>query len=317
MTTTSPPPDLRPGALNTEMRRMRLSDLTLLDDGQNARYMTNQQLQRLVDNIKEDGCLTSVPLAQQLPDGTLLVLSGNHRVEAAIEALGPDTEVDVMVTLDDLPRARQVALQLSHNSIVGQDDPVILKALYEEIEDIDWREYAGLDDDTLGLLDKIDIAALSEPNLEFQSLSIMFLPHELEAAKAVMDDAVSMIRSGDERWAALYQEHDRLLDALDLTTGAYDIRDRASALAIILAIFEKHSSDLKDGFVDPTGQHAHDGWVPVATITATDRLPAQVAAKLSNAAERMIGNGEIKADERWQVIDRLVDAYMAQGKTDG
>lgn len=43
----------------------------------------------------------------------------------------------------------RIAIQLSHNAIVGQDDPDILKKLYDKILDIDLKEYSGLDDKTL------------------------------------------------------------------------------------------------------------------------------------------------------------------------
>lgn len=296
--------------IETRVVRMRLGDLKLLDDGQNARFMTNQEFTRLVSNLREDGALTSVPLARLMDDGRYEVVSGNHRVQAAIEAFGRETEVDVMVTDQTLSRERLIALQLSHNAIVGQDDPAILKALYEEIDDIDWREYVGLDDEALGLLDDIDIAPLSEPNLEFQSLSIMFLPHELEAAVKVVDEAKAMIRAGDERWAALYAEHDRVLDALDLASGAHDIKDRASSLAIILDIFQRHAGDLVDGFVDDDGSAIHDGWVPIATVTGTDRVPAEVAARLHEVVEKMVAAGEVVTNERWRVVERLAAAYL-------
>lgn len=51
----------------------------------NARYMTNEQFRNLVENIKRDGQLSSVPFCVKV-DGKYRVLSGNHRVMAAKEA---------------------------------------------------------------------------------------------------------------------------------------------------------------------------------------------------------------------------------------
>lgn len=52
----------------------------------NARFMRHEEFQRLVANVKQDGQLTSAPFAARNPDGTYEVLSGNHRVQAAIAA---------------------------------------------------------------------------------------------------------------------------------------------------------------------------------------------------------------------------------------
>lgn len=52
----------------------------------NARFMRHEEFQRLVANVKKDGQLTSAPFAARNADGTYEVLSGNHRVQAAIAA---------------------------------------------------------------------------------------------------------------------------------------------------------------------------------------------------------------------------------------
>ena len=101
---------------------------------------------------------------------------GNHRVQAAISA-GLET-IPCIITDDEMSEEQRIAIQLSHNAIVGQDDPDVLKKLYDKILDIDLKEYSGLDDKTLGLLDKASSQAMSEANLEFQVLSIVYLPAE-------------------------------------------------------------------------------------------------------------------------------------------
>jgi len=52
----------------------------------NARFMTNIVFTNLVNNIKRDKQLASVPLLYKRPDGMYIVLSGNHRLQAAIAA---------------------------------------------------------------------------------------------------------------------------------------------------------------------------------------------------------------------------------------
>ena len=137
----------------------------------NARFMKPEVFRRLVENVRRDGVLTSLPFCVREGEG-LRVLSGNHRVLAAIEA--GLVEVDVLVSLTPLSIARQRAIQLSHNSLTGEDDPVTLRELFGEIEDLDWREaFASiaprlkgevwlapfaLYDDTTNMLDTVSLA---------------------------------------------------------------------------------------------------------------------------------------------------------------
>lgn len=81
----------------------------------NARYMRHEEYQRLVANVKRDGQLTSAPFACKDGD-KYLVLSGNHRTQAAIAA-GLET-IPCIVTDDELSEDQKISIQLSHNSLV-------------------------------------------------------------------------------------------------------------------------------------------------------------------------------------------------------
>jgi hypothetical protein len=48
--------------------------------------MKAEQFQALVENVKKDGNLSSLPLCYREKDGKLRVLSGNHRVQAGRQA---------------------------------------------------------------------------------------------------------------------------------------------------------------------------------------------------------------------------------------
>jgi ParB-like nuclease domain len=76
--------------LQTRVIRVQLSELQLLE--KNARYLKGPLFNRLVENIKADGCLTSFPLVARQGDA-LTVISGNHRVSAAIKAGIGETDV--------------------------------------------------------------------------------------------------------------------------------------------------------------------------------------------------------------------------------
>lgn len=87
----------------------------------NARVLSKDTFQQLTANIRRDKRLSSVPLCYRASDGVLDVLSGNHRVSAGIEA-GVE-HILVMVIEEDLSVSQRIAIQLSHNALVGSDDP--------------------------------------------------------------------------------------------------------------------------------------------------------------------------------------------------
>lgn len=250
----------------TRIARMDPRDLVLLEV--NARFMRHEQFTRLVDNVKRDGALTSVPLAARMAgegEARYEVLSGNHRTRAAIEA-GLHA-IDVMLIDEVLPDAQRKALQLAHNAIAGEDDPATLQALYESIDDIDWREYSGLDDKQLNLLADVKIGSLSEANLEFQSLNITFLPEELDRVKEVFEEA-RRLSTADERWIARYSQHERLLTAMSDASKSYDVTNTATSLDLILDVFERHLGEIVAGWWDEEADATRHGkHVPLGPVT--------------------------------------------------
>jgi hypothetical protein len=135
--------------------------------------MKAEQFNQLVDNLRRDGVLTSHALVH---DG--VVLSGNHRVLAAIKA-GIE-EAEVIEIVGPLSEARKLALQLSHNSVVGQDDPSVLASLYGEL-DLDLKLYSGVTDDMLKSIDDLKIASLSAGATQYQDVLLTFLPEDAMA----------------------------------------------------------------------------------------------------------------------------------------
>ena len=182
-------------------------ELKLLE--KNARYMKAEQFQSLVENIKKDGNLSSLPLCYREKDGKLRVLSGNHRVQAGRQA-GVE-QILVMVVGDEKDADERLAIQLSHNAIAGQDDLVILKELWEAITDVQAKVYAGLDSDTVKALQGIQFAAIAEQRLQYKIVTFTFLGHEVENLDELLK-AIAVAFASDvvylatlEAYAPLYE----------------------------------------------------------------------------------------------------------------
>ncbi|MGC0418393.1 ParB N-terminal domain-containing protein [Embleya sp. AB8] len=275
----------------------------------NARYMTKEEYDRLVANVKEDGCLTSVPLvygAGEYDEGRELVLSGNHRCDAAVEA--EVFEIDVMLIDDPQEKDQLIARQISHNSISGRDDPATLKQLYDEIEDVDWRAYSGLDDEQLQLLAEVSPEGLSEANLDFATVSLVFLPPELEAAREAFEQA----RLGQNAsWLAARADYEQTLDTLASTHAAHKVGNVATALHAILAIVENHITDLQQGYTSPDGEPLHSGTVGLETVLGARHLPAPAAVTINKAIAAAEGRGEITQGQGWRLLERLAGKYLS------
>lgn len=214
-------------------------EIELLD--KNARYMTHDMFTSLVDNVKKDGALSSLPLCWKNPEGKLVVLSGNHRVQAATHA-GLEF-VMILVIERDLTRSEQVAIQLSHNAISGKDDQAILKSLWEEIEDIDLRMYAGLDSELLAELDKLEFITISDAQPEFKQIIFLFLPEEVSQIRELLQET-EVLFSEDTTYIDSLRHYDQVFSALIEVKEKFNIVSNPTALMKIFELAQERLSEI-------------------------------------------------------------------------
>lgn len=271
----------------------------------NARYMKHEEFNRLVDNIRRDGKLTSTPFLCKDEDGRWLCLSGNHRTKAAIE-VGLST-ITCLATDDPLTKEQQIAIQLSHNAIAGQDDPATLKALYEQILDTSLKQYSGLDDKTLELLDKFSSISISEANLTFQTLSMVFLPDELDAARKVIDEAKDRAKSSKDIWLTRMQDYEAWLDAQETVSSAYNVKNVATAVEIILKIFQRNVTQCSEGWEETIDNKRY---VPIETVIGRTKIPAEDAKVIKKALDTMVGTSQIDSKALYGGLTMLCQQYL-------
>jgi hypothetical protein len=292
--------------IQTRIIQVDPRELKLLE--KNARFMKSDVFRRLVENIRNDGCLTSVPFAwRESDDAPWEVLSGNHRTMAAIEA--GIAIINLMVTDERLPRERRIAIQISHNAIEGEDDPAILRSLWDEINSVEMKVYAGLDDKTLEQLAKVDLTALSEVSLETRQVTFMFLPNEAEQVAEAFEQAKQLL-SSKEVYLARMADYDRALDAVAASGASYGVKNTATSMAIVMDTFERHITDLQEGYLDEDGEATHDGWVPLATIVGSSTVPADVAAVLTRLVKRMEKDGDVTDKAKWRALELAAADYL-------
>jgi hypothetical protein len=292
--------------MKTQTVKGNPKDLVQLKE--NARYMKHEEFQRLVQNIREDGCLTSHPLVYPEENGELIILSGNHRVAAAIEA-GLE-EIEWIQIEEHLTDAKKIAMQLSHNALVGHDDMDILKSLYEQIDDMNLKMYSGLDDKTLELMDKASPDSIGEASLETKMVSLIFLPSDLEKAKEELEKATKLTAS-DERWLMYGKDYDNYMDSIEATQAAYGIKNTATAFSLIMDMFSRNIIQLQEGYIDGPSKDDSSRWVPLATILGNSKIPQGAAKVLIKAVEKLKDSGEVSKDNLWQALEYLAADYLA------
>jgi hypothetical protein len=206
-------------------------DLRLLE--KNARFMKAEQFQTLVENVKKDGNLSQLPFCYRESDGRLRVLSGNHRVRAAIAAGVEQTLV--LVAREEKSPDERLAIQLSHNAISGQDDLVILKELWESILDVQSKLYAGLDSDTIKSLEGIQFASISEQRLKYKLANFMFLPEEIEDLNALLKET-ALAFSADTVYLANLNTYDAFFDLVVKIKKKCVIKNSAAAFLKLMEL---------------------------------------------------------------------------------
>jgi hypothetical protein len=189
--------------------------------------MKGAQFNRFVANLRRDGCLTSLPLVHRV-DGVLAVAAGNHRVLAAIKA-GIE-ESDAIEVTSPLTREQFVALQLSHNAIVGQDDPSILQSLYLELG-FEWKEYSGLTDDAFKVED-LDLTVMRVEQPFYEELHISFLPPDAAIFNGWLDK-VGKSNAAVQREVGAYQDFRLFFDTLLAVKSARGIHNAAVGLRMM------------------------------------------------------------------------------------
>jgi len=174
--------------INNLIKPYQLAYVSPTDDCEllqrNAHYMEKEMLDKLTSNVREDGFLSQLPFAMKKPDGKYLILSGNHRVRAAVKA---DLPYILILYVDQLPRDKQIAYQLSHNSLVGKDDLQMLKEIFAEIENINMKEFSGLNDLNFLELEKISLPSINEDDIELHELKLIFIKSKKDKIDKLFD----------------------------------------------------------------------------------------------------------------------------------
>lgn len=104
--------------------------------------------------------------------------------------------------------------------------------------------------------------------------------------------------SPGDAWAGLRQHR--------TSRVAYKIGNSATALGVILAVFERHLGDLADGWYEPAiGKAVRGGTAPLETVFGVREIPVETAAAVRAAIDRLVKDGSVPEAEPWRALDVL------------
>lgn len=218
-----------------ELRVVNPRELSTLK--RNARYMAKPMFDQLTQNIRKDGQVESVPLVHTLKEsGKMEIISGNHRVQAAIEA--GINQIVVLAFPHELERGMKLAKQLSHNALAGQADQQLLVSLWSEIDDIEQKLYAGLDSVQLGELTKVNFSGFGPEQIATTQIALWFVPEEVEQFERLMEHMEALVNK-DTIYLVPLSHYDRLFKLLVEKKKTSNIKNVSVAFMELVSQLEK------------------------------------------------------------------------------
>lgn len=205
----------------------------------NARFFKRETFRQLRDNIAADKKLSSIPLCYRLEDGKLEVLSGNHRVKASIEA-NLETIMVLVITVP-LEHSKRIAIQLSHNAVVGEDDQSILANLWAQIESVADKLYSGLDSEIVKDLDNdIELINFSAPTIPAHLVTFMFTGAERERLSEILDILTDEAKKSKNIYVGNASEYESFVGMIQNVKNAEKIKDGSLAFCKIIEVVEEY-----------------------------------------------------------------------------
>ncbi|WP_346275007.1 ParB N-terminal domain-containing protein [Leptospira santarosai] len=196
--------------------------------------MTPDQMNRLVENVKKDGFLSQLPFGVKIEE-KFKVISGNHRVTAAIKA---KLEAILILYVEDIDTERELAIQLSHNSIAGQDDLGILKSLYLQIKELDWKEYSGIDEQALLNYQIPDLVPISESDIKLNEVRLFYGDLDLKQ----IDQTLELLEKkliDEKRDRVVFGEFERFVEVMTEVKRRLNVKNHSVAFLKMIEICEE------------------------------------------------------------------------------
>ncbi len=206
----------------------------------NARVMSKQVFDRLQSNISKDKRLESLPLCCIKIKGDrkeLEIISGHHRIRAA--RMANVTHIYSLVITEKLSKDQIKAKQLAHNALNGYDDEEVLRAIYENINDIEAKLESGvIDFENI----KLQSVALQEVNFEFdtETVVILFLQSQSDKFEETVE---RVLKEADKVYLSDIKEFGKFKETIRKISKIKNVRSIPSILSLMCDLANEQLSE--------------------------------------------------------------------------
>ena len=217
------------------MKKWKVQEVSLEDiigSKLNANSMSKSMFQRLKANIKKSG-LSSMISCYKRDDGKYEIISGNHRYLACQE-LGFTTMPILCADESELSRDEILALQLSHNSVTGNDDKGILKRLFDEISNIEFKEFANISVDDMEVDDMFTGTIV--PLQDHYRVSLILYSKDIKALQELLDITKEELSASDLVIAADGDIESYFIQKMGEIKKEFDIKSSSIAFSKLLEL---------------------------------------------------------------------------------
>ncbi|MDR1460008.1 MAG: ParB/RepB/Spo0J family partition protein [Bacteroidales bacterium] len=238
--------------LNEQTRALGLPEIAIvkpsdcIEQEKNARYFEPEVFQQLVNNIKSDGRLESIPLCYQTDKDKDVdkyhIISGHHRVSAAKQA---GLEFIMIFVIQPKDKDELIAKQLSHNSLVGKDDKIILFELFNEIRNIQQKISSGISNE----IEKIQYTSLNFHLGNFRQFILLFSCGENERFDDLMTELGKNVTIKQDTIVRIVDNNcfDKFADNLRKIKKAENIKNNAVGFTRMMEIVENYIKEYDNG----------------------------------------------------------------------
>ena len=219
-------------------------DINLIDEADmNANEMTGEDFATLCDNIGKSG-LSSVPCCYKKENGRYVMISGHHRLRACKKNHFSKMGI-LWCDEKELSKDEIIAIQLSHNSLHGQDNQSILKKLFEQIQSIDFKKFAHINIDEISPVgsEGISIFAMKE-NFVF---TIILYPNSYENLDELYGDIREQAKRSDALILADQANEMPLLKLQKDIGNQYNIKSPSITFAKLLELANERLTEIQKG----------------------------------------------------------------------
>lgn len=269
----------------------------LIEQDVNARAMGKAAMDRLSKTVFTDKRLESLPFCALTEKG-MEIVSGHHRTRAARKA--GLTHVYVVGDSTGLTRDQIAAKQLAHNSIQGDDDPQLVKLIFEGIQDVQLKLEAFIDPEKISYkLDSISVGQL-QVGVLYEVVVINFFPVELARFNEALAASERLIAERDlkEMHVSVLENYERFRAAVSRAKKEYDVRATGTALDIMATIVLEQLGEEQ--------AESDDEVLPLRSLFGTSVIPAKFAKKVKARVKKDIDAGVYPKDEAWRLLESIV-----------